>query len=146
MTQILSQQSSLLSHLDHFQICEPPNSHHRIGWEDDPDMDPSQWLELFHLLIAVQSLFVSERLVHCVTAALRELTGETAVEVLPALRSLWLERLEPSGPVQDAIKSFATARHLANHPVAIYPWERPTLKEYRDLPGTFDHNSEDDRQ
>jgi hypothetical protein len=127
MTQILSQQLPLLSHVDHFEICESVYSISRIEWEDDPDMDPLQWLELFRLLIAVQSLFVSERLVHRVVAALKELTGEMAVEVLPALRSLSLEGLEPSGPVQDAIKSFITARQLTNHPVEVKPWEPPTL-------------------
>jgi len=91
--------------------------------EDDPDLDPLQWLELLRLLIAVQSLYVSERLVHRVAAALKELTGELAVAVLPALHSLSLEGLPPSGPVQDAIKSFATARQLTNHPVAIQPWD-----------------------
>ena len=126
MTQILSQQLPLLSPVEHFEICEPqfPSSDVRIGWEDDPDMDPSQWLELFRLLIAVQSLYVSERLVHRVAAALKELTGEMAMEVLPALRSLRLEGLQPSGPVQDAIQSFATARQQTNNPVVIQPWER----------------------
>jgi hypothetical protein len=126
MTQILSQQLPFLSHVDHFEICEPVYSNSRIRWEDDPDMDPLQWLELFRLLIAVQSLYVSERLVHRVAAALKELTGEMAMEVLPALHSLWLKRLEPSGPVQDAIKSFVTARQQTSHPVVVQPWERPT--------------------
>ena len=123
MTQILSQQLPLLSPVEYFEIREPqlPSGDGRIGWEDHPDMDPSQWLELFRLLIAVQTLYVSERLVHRVAAAL---TGEMAMEVLPALRSLRLEGLRPSGPVQDAIKSFATTRQLNNNPVVIQLWER----------------------
>jgi hypothetical protein len=127
MTQILSQQLPFLSHVDHFEICESAYFSSRIRWEDDPDMDPLQWLELLQLLIAVQNLYVSERLVHRVAAALKELTGEMAIEVLPVLHSLWLEGLEPSGPVQDAIKSFAAARQLTNHPVVIQPWERSSL-------------------
>jgi hypothetical protein len=138
MTRILSQQLPRLSHVERFEIREPLFllGVVRIGWEDDPDMDPSQWLELFRLLIGVQSLFVSERLVHRVAAALKEVTGETAMEVLPALHSLSLEGLQPSGPSQDAIKSFAAARQLTTHPVLIQPWERPA----------FDDNSEDNRQ
>jgi hypothetical protein len=145
MTQILSQQLPVLSHVERFEIREPlfplgdpcfRLDDIRIPREDDPDMDPSQWLELFRLLVAVQSLFVSERLVHRVAAALKELTGETAVEVLPALQGLSLEGLQPSGPVQDAMKSFATARQLTTHPVVIQPWEHPA----------FDDNSEDNRQ
>jgi hypothetical protein len=114
MTQILSQQLPRLSHVERFQIRESRfrSGDVRIGWEDDPDMDSLQWLELFRLLIAVQSLHVSERLVHRVAAALKGLTGEMAMQVLPALHTLWLEGLQPSGPVQDAIKPFATARQL----------------------------------
>jgi hypothetical protein len=126
MTQIFSQQLPLLSHLEYFEIREPDYSLHRIGWEDDPDMDPSQWLELFRLLIAVQSLYVSERLVHRVAAALKEVTGDAAMEVLPALRTLSLEGpgLQTSSEsVQDAIKPFVTTRQLINHPVIIQPWE-----------------------
>jgi hypothetical protein len=127
MTQIFSQQLPLLSRVAIFEIRGPyysldPSPH--IGWEDDPDMDPSQWLELFRLLIAVQSLYVSERLAHRFAAAMKELAGDMAMEVLPALRSLSLEGLQPSGPVQDAIKSFATARQQTSHPVVIQPWER----------------------
>jgi hypothetical protein len=140
MTQILSQQLPLLSHFERFEIREPRflSDDVRIRWEDDPDMDPSQWLELFRLLIGVQSLFVSERLVHRVAAALKELTGEMAMQVLPALHSLSLEGLQPSGPVQDAIKPFVTARQQTYHPVVIQPWDRE-----ENLPVTFDHNSED---
>jgi hypothetical protein len=131
MTQIFSQQLRLLSHVEHFEIREPDYSLHRVGWEDDPDMDPSQWLELFRLLVAVQSLYVSERLVHRVAAALKELTRDVAMEVLPALRILSLEGLgfQPSSEsVQGAIKSFVTTRQLANKPVTIQPWEPfPTL-------------------
>jgi hypothetical protein len=125
MTQIFGHQLPLLSHVEHFEIREPNYSFNKqIGLEDDPDMDPSQWLELFRLLVSVKSLYVSERLVNRVAAALKEVTGEMIIEVLPALRRLSLEGLQPSGPVQDAIKPFVAARHLINHPVVIQPWER----------------------
>jgi hypothetical protein len=151
MTQILSQQLPLLSPVEYFEICEPQSTSGdaRIRWEDDPDMDPLQWLELLRLLVAVQSLFVSERLVHRIAAALKELTGEMATEVLPALHSILLEGLQPSGPVHDGIKSFAAARQLTNHPVAIRPWNRSDFGPTQQiLPVTFDPNSEseDDRQ
>jgi hypothetical protein len=126
MTRILSQQIPVLSHVERFEIREPrfPPGDIRIGSEVDAHMVPSRWLALLRLLIGVQSLFVSERLVHCVVAALKELTGEMAVTVLPVLRSLWLEGLQPSGPVQDAIKPFVTARQSTDHPVVIQPWGR----------------------
>ena len=95
-------------------------------WKDDPDMDPSQWLELFHLFIAAQSLRVSERLVYPVSRALQDLTGQVATEVLPMLHTLFLEGFEPSGPVHEAMKPFVTARQLSHQPVIVQRWEPGT--------------------
>jgi len=117
MAQIFSQQLPLLSHVEQLRISEFPWE--SFEWKDDPDMDSSQWLELFRLLIAAQSLHVSKGLVSPVTGALRDLTGQMAMEVLPVLQTLSLEGLEPSGPVHEAIKSFATARQLSRQPVVI---------------------------
>jgi hypothetical protein len=89
-------------------------------------MDSLQWLELFRLFIAVQSLYVSENLVPPVAAALQELTGGMAIEVLPALHNLSLEGLEPSGHVQEDIQSFVMARQLSGRPVIVVG---PTLSE-----------------
>jgi hypothetical protein len=122
MTQIFSQQLPVLSQVEHFEIREPSHSTYRRGWEDE--LDRLQLLELFRLLISVQSLFVSERFVHRVAASLKELMGEMAMEVLPALHSLSLEGRQPSA---DAIQSFVTARQLTDHPVVIHwkpaPWD-----------------------
>jgi hypothetical protein len=93
-------------------------------WKDDPDMDSSQWLELFRLFAAAQSLHVSETLVSPVARALQDLTEQTAMEVLPVLRRLFVEGLQPSGPVHEAMKSFATARRLSYQPVVVQRWER----------------------
>ena len=122
MTQILSQQSPLLSHVEQLEIWHLPWE--EIEWKDDPDMDLSLWLELFCLFIAAQRLHISERLVSPVARALQGLTGQMATEVLPVLRTLSLEGLEPSGPVHEAMKSFATARQLSRQPVVIQRWGR----------------------
>jgi len=117
MTQIFNQQLLLLYHVEQLEICELPG---RIPeWRDDPDMDSSQWLELFRLFVAARSLHVSERLVSPVARALQDLTGQMATGVLPVLRTLFLEGLQSSGPVHEAMKSFATARHLSHQPVVI---------------------------
>jgi hypothetical protein len=122
MVQIFSQQLPLLSHVEQLEIIQSTSAN--IEWIDNPDMDPSLWLELFHLFIAVQSLHVPEKLMPPVTAALQELTGDRTMEVLPALHSLLLEGLEPSGPVQEGIKSFVASRQQADHPVDLQSWER----------------------
>ncbi|KAH9966442.1 hypothetical protein BC827DRAFT_1373773 [Russula dissimulans] len=85
------------------------------------DMDPMQWLELFHPFIAVQSLRVTKDLVPLVAPALQDLIGDRAAEVLPPLRNLLVEGegLEPSGSLWEAMQPFVTARQLSDHPVAI---------------------------
>ena len=121
ITQIFSEQLPLLSHVEQLQLRGFRRGN--LGWKDDPDMDPSQWLELFRLLVAAQSLYVSERLVSPVAMALQDLTEQTAMEVLPVLQTLFVEGLQPSGPVHEAIKSFTTARQLSHQPVVIQRWE-----------------------
>jgi hypothetical protein len=117
MVQVFGQQLPLLSHVEQLEIIQ--NRHANIEWIDNPDMDPSLWLELFHLFIAVQSLRISEKLVPPVAATLQEFTGERTMEVLPVLHSLFLEGLEPSGPVPEGIKSFVAGRQLSGHHVAV---------------------------
>ena len=121
--QIFGQQLlPLLSHVEQLEISQDCQAN--IEWIDNPDMDSSLWLELFHLFIAVQDLRVSEKLVPPIAAAMQELTGERAVEVLPALRSLSLEGLGATGPVQQGIRSFVASRQQSDHPVAVQSWER----------------------
>jgi hypothetical protein len=121
VTQIFSQQLPLLSHVEQLKISE--STWEGLVWKDDLDMDPSQWLELFRLFVATQSLIVSERLVYPVARALQDLTGQVATEVLPMLHTLFLEGLEPSGPVHEATKPFVTARQLSHQPVIVQRWE-----------------------
>jgi hypothetical protein len=45
-------------------------------------------------------------------------------EVLPALQNIFLEGLQPSGPVQEDLGKFVAARQLSGHPIAVSPWER----------------------
>jgi F-box-like len=122
MVQIFGQQLPLLSHVEHFEIS--PSRFANIERIDNPDVDSSLWLDLFHLFIAVQSLFVPAQLMAPVAAALQELTGERTMEVFPALHSLFLEGLGASEPVQEGIRSFVASRQQSDHPVAVQSWER----------------------
>ena len=122
ITQIFSEQLPLLSYVEQLELRGFPQE--GFEWKDDPDMDSAQWLELFRLFVTAQSLHVSERLVSPVVRALRDLTEQTATEVLPVLGTLFLEGLQPSGPGHEAIKSFDTARQLSQQPVLIQRWER----------------------
>ena len=53
------------------------------------------------------------------------------MEVLPALEDIFLDWPEPSGPVQEAIGGFVTARQLSDHPVAIHVLERGTEARHK---------------
>jgi len=122
MTHIFSQQLPLLSHVEQVRISE--FRWESFEWKDDPDVDSSQWLEVFRLFVTAQSLHVSEGLVPPVARALQDLSGQMAMEVLPALQTLFLEGLQSSGPVHEATRSFATARQLSHQPAVIQRWER----------------------
>jgi hypothetical protein len=83
-----------------------------------------QWLDIFRPFTAVKKLYVSHEFAHYIAPALQQLVGERTTDVLPALESLFLEKLPPSGPVQEAFGQFIAARQLFGHPVAVSHWER----------------------
>jgi hypothetical protein len=115
-------QLPLLSHVEQLEIRMSRWSP-VYKWNGNPDMDSSQWLQLFHLLIAVQRLHISKTLVFHVASALQGLTDGVATGVFPALRNIFLEGLEGSGPVRQeaikSIKSFVAIRQPSDH-IAIY--------------------------
>ncbi|KAI0294220.1 hypothetical protein BC826DRAFT_1185846 [Russula brevipes] len=80
------------------------------------------WLKAFDVFVAVKDLCVSEGVALHVVQALQELSVERATEVLPALHSLFIEGLGPSGPVREAVEQFVATRQLSGHPVAVRPW------------------------
>jgi hypothetical protein len=88
-----------------------------LEWQDD--IEDSQWLELLHPFTAVKNLYLCKDIAPRIAPYLQELVGGRTTEVLPALQSLFLEELHPSGPFEEAIGKFAAARQLSNHPVAI---------------------------
>jgi hypothetical protein len=89
-----------------------------LEWQDE--MEDTQWLELLHPFTSVKDLDLSEASVPFVAPALQGLSGETAVEVLPALQNLFLTGPQPSGPVIEAIRKFIGARQLSGCPVTVH--------------------------
>ena len=94
------------------------NDNHDIG-----DIESGQWVEFLHPFTAVKRLYTSSNSAPIIAPALQELVGETVTKVLPALQTLFLERL-PSKPVQEAIERFVSARQLSSHPIAVSRWTR----------------------
>jgi hypothetical protein len=93
-------------------------------WQED--VEDGQWVELFKPFAMVKTLDISETFVGRVVPALQVLSGKERVEteVLPALQNIFLEGVQPSGPIQDAIGQFADVRRLSGHPVAVHHRDR----------------------
>jgi hypothetical protein len=114
--QIVTQSSSLLAGAERLDILKYHNDRTL-----QVDTDNTKWLELFHPFAAVRTLRISHPLSSLIVPALRELTGEMATEVLPALDSLYLEEYQPTGSEHQAIEPFIATRQSSDHPLTIHP-------------------------
>lgn len=120
MAQICSSSLPLLSSLERLYVSE--EEYLQSCWQDD--IENVQWLEILRPFITVKTLYLSREFAPRIAPALQELVGGRATEVLPALRSLFLEQCHPPRPVQEAFEKFVAARQLSGHPVAISHWDR----------------------
>ena len=111
---------TFISSLENFYIRE--DGYPLPRWQDDTEN--SQWLELLHPFTAVKNLYLSKEFTPRIALVLRELVGERAIEILPALQSLFVEEINPDGPVQEAIGQFVVARQLSSHPIAVSHWDK----------------------
>ncbi|KAH9971490.1 hypothetical protein BGW80DRAFT_1561506 [Lactifluus volemus] len=83
-------------------------------------MDETQWLEFFNPFTAVRTLYIrSQTMQSHVVSALRGLGGESATQVLPALRMLHVPGYWASGFDQDNVWPFIIARRQSDHPVFV---------------------------
>ena len=110
----------LIRTVEHLHISEA--KFERPRWQDD--IEGSQWVEALRPFTALKDLHVSREFLPRIAPALQELPGEPVTEVLPALQSLFLEEVNPSGPVREAMDKFVAARHLAGHPITVSHWDR----------------------
>ncbi|KAH9952991.1 hypothetical protein BGW80DRAFT_1414523 [Lactifluus volemus] len=83
-------------------------------------MDGTPWLELFHPFTAVRTLDISHTMQSHVVSALRGLSGELAMQVLPALEMLRIPWYQGSGPERHDMWPFIIARQRSNHPVVVH--------------------------
>ena len=97
-------------------------SYPQQDWQDD--VENTLWLELLHPFIVVRNLYLSKIFVPRIAPALQELVGGRTTEVLPILESIFLEGFQPSGPLNEGIEKFVTARALTRHPVVVSRWNR----------------------
>ena len=116
----LSSLQALISPVERLYVLE--NIYLGLRWQDDTES--SRWLELFRPFTNVKGLYISEQFGPHIVSALQELVGERVTEVLPTLQTLFLEVMPQSGPVQEAIGQFVSARQLSGHPIVVSRWER----------------------
>ena len=90
-------------------------------WEDDIGNN-GLWLELFRPFTAVQNFYISKIIGLRIGLAFRELVEGRAIEVLPALKNIFLGGVVPLGREQGGIGQFVAARRVSNHPVTISCW------------------------
>jgi len=136
MVQICNQALPLLTSVERLEICGGEYGFSPQEFQDN--VENAQWLELFYPFIAVESLHVAEHLGSLTASALREIAERRAAEVLPVLRTLFLEEFEPSNFVQEIIKRFISARE---GPVTVCrrksEWERHVTSEHDLAVGQF---------
>ena len=105
--------------VEHLYVYRP--RYFTSQWQDDSEN--MQWLEIFQPFTAVKNLYVSWQFAQCIAPALQKLVGGRVTDVLPALERLYLQDLQPSGPIREAIGRFVAARQLLGHPVAVLDWD-----------------------
>jgi len=91
----------------------------QLVWKNDA-IENALWLELVLPFSAVKNLYLSKDFSQGIAAALQDLVG---TEVLPSLQNIFVEELEPSGPFQENIGPFVTARQHSGHPIIISVWK-----------------------
>ena len=99
------------------------HTYRQLIWTNDA-IENTQWLQFLLPFTAVKNLYLSKEFAPDIAAALQELVGGGITEVLPNLQNIFVEGLEPSGPFQENIGQFVTARKLSDHPIAISVWDK----------------------
>jgi hypothetical protein len=89
-----------------------------LDWQDD--IESGQWLELLQPFTAVKDIYIYQDFAQHIAPALQELVEEGETEILPALKTLFIDKAHLSGP---AIEHFVAARQLSGHPIAVSRWE-----------------------
>jgi hypothetical protein len=116
----LSFPQAFIPAVEHLYICVVDDSF----WDLPDDIENGQWLELLHPFTAVKDPYMSCGITPCIARALQELVGEGVTEVLPSMQTLFLEEPLPSGPAQETIAQFISARQLVGNPISVSCWDK----------------------
>jgi hypothetical protein len=94
----------------------------QLVWTGDA-IENTLWLLLLLPFTAVKDLYLYKEFAPGIAAALQELDGGRITEVLPNLQNIFVKGLESSGPFQENIGLFVTARQLSNLTITISDWD-----------------------
>ena len=124
--QVSSLEQVFTSCLPHLSTLEGLSMVSPDGWLPDwqDNVENTLWLELLHPFTSVKNLYLCEEFARRVVPALQDLIEDRREEVLPALENIFLEGLEPSGPVEKGIRQFVATREVTGHPITVTPWDR----------------------
>jgi hypothetical protein len=110
------------------EVLYVEHKYSQLVWKNDA-IENTLWLQLLLPFTAVKDLYLSKEFAPGIAAALRELAGARITDVLPSLQNVFMEGLEPSGPLQENIGRFVAARLLSDHPIAISVWHKDSNME-----------------
>lgn len=86
-------------------------------------MANAPWLHLVRFFPATEYMYLSRRLAVRVAPALQELDEAGVTEILPVPRTIFVDRLDSSSPVQETLGRFVAARQLpSGHSVDVQCW------------------------
>jgi hypothetical protein len=121
LAQVCHQISSpILLSMEHLEIVvdfPPP-----YNWDTYTENTLWLWSRLLQPFTALRDLYLPQELAFRVVRALQQ-SKESSEEVLPALRSIFVEGNLSLWDVQAAIRPFIAARQDSGHPVAIHRWQ-----------------------
>jgi hypothetical protein len=100
----------------------------QLVWKNDA-IENTLWLQLLLPFTAVKDLYLSKEFAPGIAAALQDLVGARITDVLPSLQNVFMEGLEPSGPLQESIGRFVAARLLSDRPITISAWDKDSNVE-----------------
>jgi hypothetical protein len=111
--------------LHHIHSTVEDHRYFQLVWKNDA-IENTLWLELLLPFTIVKNIYLSKEFAPDIVAALQELVGGRITEVLPSLQNIFVEGLEPSGPLQENIGQFVAARRaqLSDHLIAISVWDK----------------------
>jgi hypothetical protein len=111
-----------LSALEDLYICKGRSPWSTAHWKYN--IENMLWLELLHPFRTVKNLYLCQEFVLRIVPALPELNRSRATELLPSLQNIFLEVVEPWGPVEEGIRQFVAMRQITSNIIAVSCWDR----------------------